>query len=172
MDGLRPQRIKATKSKRIEPLVTPEARSFREATGKLDNWTNHRRITDYLSKDPADVDRGEEMDEQKRPKCYGSAKVEIKDGVLNADCLRCGLEGPCWDDFEARRAYAEGVLYHFGEARLEEDDEEAEDTDKHGNRIFEVCLRGCPMGYTEAQIRDGLCAEMCEDALEEEAGEQ
>ena len=48
MDGLRPQRIKATKSKRIEPLVTPEAKSFREATGKLDNWTNHRRITDYL----------------------------------------------------------------------------------------------------------------------------
>ena len=48
MDGLRPQRIKATKSKRIEPLVTPEAKSFREATGKLDNWTNHHRITDYL----------------------------------------------------------------------------------------------------------------------------
>jgi len=61
MDGLRPQRIKATKSKRIEPLVTPEARSFREATSKLDNWTNHRRITDYLSKDPTDVDRGETM---------------------------------------------------------------------------------------------------------------
>ena len=47
MDGLRPQRIKATKSKR-KPLVTKEAASFREATGKLDNWLNHKRITEYL----------------------------------------------------------------------------------------------------------------------------
>jgi len=53
MDGLRPQRIKATKGKRIEPLVTSEAKSFREATSKLDNWIHHRRITDYL-KDPGD----------------------------------------------------------------------------------------------------------------------
>ena len=59
MDGLRPQRIKATKSKRIEPLVTPEAKSFREATGKLDNWTNHRRITDYLEA-PEDEEDEEE----------------------------------------------------------------------------------------------------------------
>jgi len=53
LDGLRPQRIKGTKGKRIEPLVTPEAKSFREATSKRDNWTRHRRITDYL-KDPGD----------------------------------------------------------------------------------------------------------------------
>ena len=59
MDGLRPQRIKATKSKRIEPLVTPEARSFREATGKLDNWTNHRRITDYLEAPEDEEDEDE-----------------------------------------------------------------------------------------------------------------
>jgi len=59
MDGLRPQRIKATKSKRIEPLVTPEAKSFREATGKLDNWTNHHRITDYLEAPEAEEDEDE-----------------------------------------------------------------------------------------------------------------
>jgi len=53
MDGLRPTRIKTTKSKKVDPLVTPEAQSFKEATGKLDNWLNHRRITDYLT-DPAD----------------------------------------------------------------------------------------------------------------------
>jgi len=59
MDGLRPQRIKATKSKRIEPLVTPEARSFREATGKLDNWINHHRITDYLEAPEDEEDEDE-----------------------------------------------------------------------------------------------------------------
>jgi len=63
MDGLRPQRIKATKSKRIEPLVTPEAKSFREATGKLDNWTNHHRITDYL-----EPQEDEAPEEEPKPK--------------------------------------------------------------------------------------------------------
>jgi len=52
MDGLRPQRIKATKSKKIKPLITPEAKSFREETSKLTNWTQHRRITEYLEQDP------------------------------------------------------------------------------------------------------------------------
>lgn len=49
MDGLRPQKIKKTKSKKPEPLVTKEAKSFRDATGKLTNYTNHHRITEYMN---------------------------------------------------------------------------------------------------------------------------
>ena len=68
---------------------------------------------------------------------------------------------------EARKQYEEHVIYNFGEARLEEDDEEAEDVDKSGNVIYPLCLKACPMGYTEAQIREGLCTEICEDVQEE-----
>ena len=79
--------------------------------------------------------------------------------------------------WEARKEALTQVEKAFDEARdqalnaCREAVAEAEDADKHGNRIFEVCLRACPMGYTEAQVRDGLCAEICEHALEEEADE-
>ena len=62
-----------------------------------------------------------------------------------------------------REAHEEAVLYHFGEGRLE-----AEDVDKSGNVIYPLCLKACPMGYTEVQIREGLCTEICEDAQEED----
>jgi len=52
MEGLRPRRIKATRSKKVDPLVTPEAENFRKETSKLTNWTQHRRITDYLEGGP------------------------------------------------------------------------------------------------------------------------
>ena len=48
MDGLRAKKIKETKSKKRDPLVTKEAQSFKDATGKLTNYTNHHRITEYM----------------------------------------------------------------------------------------------------------------------------
>ena len=65
-----------------------------------------------------------------------------------------------------REAHEEAVLYHFGEGRLE-----AEDVDKSGNVIYPLCLKACPMGYTEAQIREGLCTETCESIQEDEEDE-
>jgi hypothetical protein len=35
--------------------------------------------------------------------------------------------------------------------------------DKHGNSIYPLCYK-CPMGYTEAEVQDGMCAEYCEEA--------
>lgn len=51
MNPLKPKKIKATKGKKIEPLVTPEAEDFRRESGKLDNWLNHRRITEYFTEE-------------------------------------------------------------------------------------------------------------------------
>ena len=48
---------------------------------------------------------------------------------------------------------------------------EAEDMDKSGNVIYPLCLKACPMGYTEAQIREGLCTEICESVQEEDEDE-
>jgi len=48
MDGLRAKKIKETKSKKRDPLVTKEAESFKKETSKITNWTNHHRITEYL----------------------------------------------------------------------------------------------------------------------------
>jgi len=69
------------------------------------------------------------------PKCYGTAKVEVKEGQYNEikedqynrDCLMCSLEDRCRKENEERKAHEEHVMYHYGEARLEEDEEDEED---------------------------------------------
>ena len=64
------------------------------------------------------------------PRCYGTAKVEVKEGQYNRDCLMCSLEDRCRKENEERKAHEEHVMYHYGEARLEEDDEEAEEDEE------------------------------------------
>jgi len=34
--------------KKKQSHITPEAKSFKEATGKLDNWLYHKRLTEYF----------------------------------------------------------------------------------------------------------------------------
>jgi len=44
---VKPRRL-IEKGRRITPLRTPEAESFRKETSKLDNWINHHRLDEYL----------------------------------------------------------------------------------------------------------------------------
>ena len=53
------------------------------------------------------------------PKCYGSAKVEIREGVISTDCLMCSVEDRCMREYAARKEYEEGFRYRFGGGRLE-----------------------------------------------------
>lgn len=48
---LKPIRIKKTISKKVERLITPEAKHFGEEAAKLDNWLYHRRLTEYFGKE-------------------------------------------------------------------------------------------------------------------------
>jgi len=47
---LKPQK-KTNGSKKIEPLVTKEAESFKKETSKITNWTNHKRLDEYFKKE-------------------------------------------------------------------------------------------------------------------------
>jgi len=48
---LKPTKIKKTISKKVERLITPEARHFGEEAAKLDNWLYHKRLTEYFGKE-------------------------------------------------------------------------------------------------------------------------
>ena len=47
MNPLKPRRLMEG-HKKVKPYRTKEGADFRREAGKLDNWVNHRRITEYL----------------------------------------------------------------------------------------------------------------------------
>ena len=64
------------------------------------------------------------------PRCYGTAKVEVREGVINTECLMCSLEDRCRKENEERKAHEGFVMYHYGEARLEEDEDEEDNEEE------------------------------------------
>ena len=108
-------------------------RGYRDGYGSTDAKNTAHLIAHMIG--AAQDEAAQEQAEQEAPgevhvffpKCYGTAKVEVREGVTNTECLMCSLEDRCRKENEERKAHEEHVMYHYGEARLEEDEEDEED---------------------------------------------
>ena len=125
---------------KIEAKARDVIRYVREATtARTPDHEIERRVIDvlwgvfhnmgYVEPDEAAQEAPGEVPEF-FPKCYGTAKVETKKGITFVNCLMCSLEDRCRKENEERKAHEEHVMYHYGETRLEEDEEETEDEEE------------------------------------------